>query len=304
MRSPGSACALPGMTTGRGYGKTGCVIPTAVEGSVLRRGRSLGSARDDNGAPPGKAETDDTLEQGEYFMKALILNSGLGTRMGDLTREHPKCMTEIAPGETIVSRQLRLLAEAGVRSAVMTTGVFADVLREHCGGLGLPLEIAYVPNPRCRETNYIYSIYCARELLEDDILLMHGDLVFDREVLAEALASPVSCMAVSSAVPLPEKDFKAVVRDGIIRKVGIGFFDEAVAAQPLYALRKDGWMMWLGKIAEYCEAGNTKVYAENALNELDGAAGIRALDVGTRLCAEVDNPEDLQAVRAALKGGQ
>ena len=237
-------------------------------------------------------------------MKALILNSGLGTRMGDLTREHPKCMTEIAPGETIVSRQLRLLAEAGVRSVVMTTGVFEDVLREHCGGLGLPLEIAYVPNPRCRETNYIYSIYCARELLEDDILLMHGDLVFDREVLAEALASPVSCMAVSSAVPLPEKDFKAVVRDGIIRKVGIGFFDEAVAAQPLYALRKDGWKMWLGKIAEYCEAGNTKVYAENALNELDGAAGIRALDVGTRLCAEVDNPEDLQAVRAALKGGQ
>ena len=35
--------------------------------------------------------------------------------MGDLTREHPKCMTEIGDGETIVSRQLKMLNEAGIQ---------------------------------------------------------------------------------------------------------------------------------------------------------------------------------------------
>ena len=34
-------------------------------------------------------------------MKALILNSGLGHRMGVLTSEHPKCMTELSAGQTI-----------------------------------------------------------------------------------------------------------------------------------------------------------------------------------------------------------
>ena len=233
-------------------------------------------------------------------MKALILNSGLGSRMGELTKEHPKCMTEIGPGETIVSRQLRMLCDAGVREIVMTTGVFAEVLEEYCEGLGLPVRITFVRNPRCRETNYIYSIYCARAELEDNILLMHGDLVFDRDVLRDMLDSRVSCMAVSSAVPLPEKDFKAVTDGGLIRKVGIEFFENAVAAQPLYYLRKEDWMQWLGKIAEFCEAGNTGVYAENALNELDGAAGIRALDVGTRLCGEIDNPEDLERMKGLL----
>ena len=47
-------------------------------------------------------------------MKALILNSGLGSRMGVLISEHPKCMTEISSHETILSRQLRLIADAGV----------------------------------------------------------------------------------------------------------------------------------------------------------------------------------------------
>ena len=233
-------------------------------------------------------------------MKALILNSGLGSRMGALTKEHPKCMTEIGPGETIVSRQLRMLSDAGIREAVMTTGVFAEVLQEYCEGLKLPVRITYVRNPRCRETNYIYSIYCAREELEDDILLMHGDLVFDRDVLRDMLASRVSCMAVSTAVPLPEKDFKAVMDGGLIRKVGIEFFESAVAAQPLYSLRKKDWLLWLGKISEFCKAGNTGVYAENALNELDGAAGIRAFDVGTRLCGEIDNPEDLERMKRLL----
>ena len=40
-------------------------------------------------------------------MKALILNSGLGKRMGVLASEHPKCMTEINGMETILSWQLR-----------------------------------------------------------------------------------------------------------------------------------------------------------------------------------------------------
>ena len=49
-------------------------------------------------------------------MKVLILNSGLGSRMGVLTSEHPKCMTEISVTETILSRQLRQIAAAGLEA--------------------------------------------------------------------------------------------------------------------------------------------------------------------------------------------
>ena len=116
-------------------------------------------------------------------MKALILNSGLGSRMGVLTSEHPKCMTEISPRETILSRQLKQIADAGIREVVITTGLFRDALIAYCESLDLPLSYSFIHNPAFRETNYIYSIYCARAELDDDILLMHGDLVFENEVL-------------------------------------------------------------------------------------------------------------------------
>ncbi len=235
-------------------------------------------------------------------MRALILNSGLGHRMGALTAEHPKCMTEIGGGDTILSRQLRLLVAAGVTDVVMTTGYYDKVLVDYCQSLGLPLTYTFVNNPEYAETNYIYSIYCAREHLGgDDILLLHGDLVFGAYVLNAALTSKRSCMTVSSTAPLPEKDFKAVVHGGRIEKVGIEFFDSAMAAQPLYKLLWEDWQVWLESICTFCESGKRGCYAENAFNEVSDRCAVYALDVKDALCAEIDTKEDLEMVSNKLK---
>jgi phosphoenolpyruvate phosphomutase len=234
-------------------------------------------------------------------MKALILNSGLGHRMGVLTSEHPKCMTEVSATETILSRQLRLLAEADVSEVVMTTGYFDSVLVNYCHSLHLPLHFTFVNNPLYRETNYIYSIYCAREHLQDtDLLLMHGDLVFEPSVLDDIMNCPRSCMKVSSTLPLPDKDFKAVVKDGRVQAVGIEFFDSAMEAQALYKLNAADWKVWLDKICDFCEHDNRKCYAEKAFNEISDRCPVYALDVQDRLCSEIDTPEDLAVVSSRL----
>ncbi len=235
-------------------------------------------------------------------MKALILNSGIGSRMGVLTSEHPKCMTEVSSQDTILSRQLRQIAEAGIEEVVMTTGLFDSVLVNYCRSLELPLHITFIKNPVYQKTNYIYSIYCAREHLKgDDVLLMHGDLVFENSVLDAVLACETSCMTVSSTLPLPEKDFKAVIQEGRITKVGIEYFNDAMAAQPLYQLKKEDWNVWLKKIIEYCEAQKVTCYAEHAFNEVSDQCKIYPLDVRDELCAEIDNPEDLAVVSEKIR---
>ena len=213
-------------------------------------------------------------------MKALILNSGLGHRMGVLTSEHPKCMTEISAKDTILSRQLKLIAEAGIGEVVMTTGYFDDVLVNYCRSLELPLRYTFVKNPIYDKTNYIYSIYCAREYLEnEDIVLMHGVLVFEASVLDDILQYPGSCMKVSSTCPLPEKDFKAVVHNGRVDKVGVEFFNDAMEAQALKKLDKKNWNIWLSKIVDFCENDRRNCYAEVAFNEISDVCEIHAFDV-------------------------
>jgi phosphoenolpyruvate mutase len=234
-------------------------------------------------------------------MKALILNSGLGSRMGVLTSNHPKCMTEINSKDTILSRQLKQIVNSGIKEVVITTGYYDEVLINYCESLDMPLQFHFIKNPIYDNSNYIYSIYCAKDFLDDDIVLMHGDLVFETEVFEKLLLSESSCMAVSSTLPLPQKDFKAQIKDGKVIRVGIDLFTDAIEAQALYKLNKEDWKLWLHEIIEFCEKGNTHVYAEEALNALEGRANIMAMDVGDLLCSEVDTPEDLLLVSTKLK---
>lgn len=236
-------------------------------------------------------------------MKALILNSGMGSRLDEFTSNHPKCMTSLDNGETILSRQLRQLKGNGINEVVITTGYLSDMLEQYCHGLNLGLNISFVHNPIYENTNYIYSIYLARDLLQDDIVLLHGDLVFDDIVLDKAIQSRNSVMAVDTHQTLPEKDFKAVVDTGVIRRIGIEFFDNAVSAQPLYKLNKAVWYLWLGKISEYCESGNRKCYAENAYNDIAdetaaaSSGGVYPLDIAGQFCREIDTLEDYNSFR-------
>lgn len=233
-------------------------------------------------------------------MRALILNSGLGKRMGEYTQNNPKCMVEIEKNETIVSRQLRLLKQVGITEVIMTTGPFQAVLEEHVRLNSDGMKIQFVNNPKYDTTNYIYSMFLAKDYLEDDVILMHGDLVFEESVISDVIYSSNSCMTISHELPLPEKDFKAVISDGKIVAVGIEFMSNAFAAQPIYHLKKSDFLIWLDEIERFCKEGVVSCYAENAFNKVSQNMHVVPLDYGNRLCQEIDREEDLLEVKHKL----
>ncbi len=234
-------------------------------------------------------------------MKVLIINSGRGSRMGELTANSPKCLTKIYKEDTILGRQLRQLVIFGLDKVVITTGYCREDIIKYCKNLNLPLDIKFVNNDKYDQTNYIYSIYLALKDLDDDVIIMHGDLVMQDEIFKTMLQMKESCMATNFDLPLPEKDFKAVVKNNKIVKIGVEFFENAVAAQPIYKLNKADWLIWAEKIKEFCEKGNDKVYAENAFNDLKAPFPLLPVDFKNMLVNEIDNPDDLKTVNKQLE---
>ena len=80
-------------------------------------------------------------------MKALILNSGAGTRMMCLTENSPKCMTWLSTGQTILSRQIMQLERQGIREICITTGPFAEELERHACEAAGTASLYFVNNP-------------------------------------------------------------------------------------------------------------------------------------------------------------
>ncbi len=62
--------------------------------------------------------------------KAFILGAGFGTRLRPYTNERPKPMVEIN-GQSLITRIMDKLIDAGVRDAYVNTHYLADVLADH-----------------------------------------------------------------------------------------------------------------------------------------------------------------------------
>lgn len=238
-------------------------------------------------------------------MKALIFNSGLGSRLGKLTAKNPKAMVKLGNGETVLGRQLRILYACGIREFVITTGPHADQLvAEAAPYVCKGCKISFVPNPIYDKTNYIYSMNLAREQLAfGDWLVLHGDLVFDADYAQSVLDEKVCSLgSVNRAIPLPEKDFKARVVDGEVEEVSVDIFDEGCFAfQPFYKLSRESMEIWLREVFSFCESGDVNVYAENAANRVFGQMHVAEFSYEGHFVEEVDTPEDLKRVSTAIR---
>lgn len=228
-------------------------------------------------------------------MKAIILNSGVGSRLKEYTENNPKSMVQISNEDTIFSKAMNILREYEIDEFIITTGYLDDVLKQYILKNFPDEKFTFVHNTIYASTNYIKSMDFIDDF-DDDTLLLHGDLVFDKEVLEMIISSDQSCVVVDTSLDIPEKDFKSKVVDGNVKKVSVNYFgDDAISCQPLYKFTAHDWILWKNKINEFCNEGNTGVYAEEALNELlNEDITLKAMDVKGYYCSEIDTVADLE----------
>jgi NDP-sugar pyrophosphorylase family protein len=80
-------------------------------------------------------------------MEAMILAAGLGTRLGDLTRDTPKALMPVA-GVPILDRVVSRLQAAGVDRLIINTHHHSEKIRRHVaarGGYGVEVRISEEP---------------------------------------------------------------------------------------------------------------------------------------------------------------
>lgn len=234
-------------------------------------------------------------------MKAMIFNSGLGNRMGEITKAIHKSMLKLKNGENILHRQLNILSSLGIGEFIITVGPFEEQIRETASDFS-QCKFYFVRNDIYYRTNYIYSMFLARDFVNDDMLFLHGDLVFNKGFARAILENPVlNCAPLNRACSLPEKDFKGRIIDERLHEVSVKIFDEnCLAFQPFYKLSKAVASAWIGKVAQYVIDGQTRCYAENALNEILPALDIRPIYYDDHFVEEIDTIDDYKRVSSAI----
>jgi len=132
----------------------------------------------------------------EKKVQALILAAGVGSRLGKHTKDNPKCMLEIN-GVSLINSALEKLNSVGIKKLILVVGYKKDNLIQHVGYKYKDIDIEYVENPIYDQTNNIYSLYLAKDKLEqDDTILLESDLIFEERILQNLLDDERRSLAV------------------------------------------------------------------------------------------------------------
>lgn len=103
-------------------------------------------------------------------MKAIILAAGKGTRLGELTKNTPKPMIEVA-GKPVCEHVMRRVQRAGIDDFVLVTKYLSEQVRGYFGdGSRFGMRVEYVEQGDKYGTGAAFA--CARELAENKPTLM------------------------------------------------------------------------------------------------------------------------------------
>ncbi|RJS76290.1 phosphocholine cytidylyltransferase family protein [Methanophagales archaeon] len=236
-------------------------------------------------------------------MKGIILASGIGKRLRPLTYEIPKPLIKIIEDKTILDYQIDNLIGCGIRNIIITTGPFEDKIKMHVKEKYPDLKVSYVNNPKYGTTNYIYSIWLTKDLIDDNIILLHGDLLFEEKLLEKLINERhANCVLVNRNIKPPEKDFKAVIENNRVVKIGVEFYGEnAFFSAPLYKFSNSDFLCWLDEVERFIKKGDIKRYAEDAFNKISDKIVLHPLYFDDELCMEIDTMEDLEIARNLIE---
>ena len=147
-----------------------------------------------------------------------ILAGGFASRLGELTRQTPKSLLEVA-GRPFIFHQLEVLVRQGVRDVVLCLGHLGDLIQTAVGdGRSLGLRVRYSWDGG-RPLGTGGAIRAALPLLGDDFLLLYGDSYLQCDFRKVAAALRQSSYAALMTLLRNEDRWdrsNVVFRDGLV----------------------------------------------------------------------------------------
>ena len=232
----------------------------------------------------------------ERVTTALLLAAGIGSRLYPLTQNEPKCLT-IVNAMSILERLLFNLNQHGFKRLVVVTGHMENRIRDFLGNKVGNIAIDYIFSPLYESTNNIYSLWMAREVINEPFLLLESDLVFD-ESLLDAMLYP-DRIAVAKVQPWmngscvtinKSQQVKAFLADN-----ADSFGEITYKTVNIYSISLNSWSGIVKRLDKHISDGKVNRYYETIFAEMiaDGSLSFKIVSFDGNPWYEIDTIEDL-----------
>ncbi len=232
----------------------------------------------------------------ERITTALLLAAGTGSRLYPLTRNSPKCLT-LVNEKSILERLVIGLKQQGFKRLVIVTGYQENCIREFLGIETEDIDIEYIFSPLYKTTNNIYSLWMAREIINEPFMLIESDLVFDESLLDDmcypnriAVANMQAWMK-GTTVTVDQTQFVKKFQKGTTQP----YDDIRYKTVNIYSFSLSSWYAIVERLDQYISVGRVNNYYETVFAEMvaDGSLYFKAVSFDYKPWYEIDTIADL-----------
>lgn len=249
--------------------------------------------------------------------KALILAAGVGKRLGDLTKEIPKCLLQIDSQtnsqsnskNTLLDYLLESIKDNGIKEVVLVVGFAEAKIREQISKKWInKFSFEFIFNDKFDKYNNIYSAYLARDFWNDETVLFNSDIIFEQHILSnlrQRANSPeagarASYLVVDDTKKLLNEDMKITLNEyGHINRINKNLdikisFGEYIGIMYLRGLER---VKFLESLEENIRNKKFDLYYEDALAYVLDEISILPCSTGGKSWTEVDTKEDYEVAK-------
>ena len=236
-------------------------------------------------------------------MKAVILAAGMGTRIRPLSNEIPKAFIEI-DGAPLIIRSLENLKSVGIKEVIIVIGYMKEYFKKTLGKQYKDMNIVYSLNNNYNKTGSMYSLSQTEGVIDDDILLLESDLLYEKKALDvlvnsaelnEILVAPISGSG--------DEVFIIVNESGDLMNLGKNISEKNNAIGELVGISKlslDFLLKLYEKAREDYENNENNYHYEEVIFKLSKTYPIKCKLINNLSWIEIDNMNDLKRAKEVI----
>lgn len=227
---------------------------------------------------------------------ALLLAAGTGSRLFPLTKSSPKCLT-LVNDKSILERLVTNLKKQGFKRLVIVTGHLKESIMNYLGKKSGDITIEYIHSPLYKTTNNIYSLWIARNIINEPFVLFESDLVMNTTLLNEMVYP--DRMAVALMQTWLNGTTVSLDKDNKVTKFQKGttesYSDIRYKTVNIYSFSQASWKAIVKRLDLHIEAGDVNSYYETVFSEMvaNKSLDFDSVSFDHKPWYEIDNMKDL-----------
>lgn len=228
---------------------------------------------------------------------ALLLAAGTGSRLLPLTKSSPKCLT-LVNEKSILARLVNNLKEQGFTRLVIVTGHEKECIMNFLGTQSGVLTIEYIYSPLYQTTNNIYSLWMARNHINEPFVLFESDLVLNTSLLDEMVFP--DRMAIATMQPWLNGTTVSLNKQKQVTEFHKGTRDAYTGIRyktvNIYSFSLSSWQAIIKRLNQFIATGNDNCYYEIVFSEMidDKSLSLESILFDHKPWYEIDTIPDLR----------